>query len=338
MLRRRLASVLLASGVAAAVLAPLPAYAAPDVGDINDPPPASDASGHAGGGGVGAGATTVTVDTGGSTTAGVPFSTRTHVQVPRRCRYQAGRTGKEYYDLWGPFGSAYTSPSAPQYVAEGLHAGYAQYKDETTGRWYEPICAAGLPREQSRAYYESHPAVYVLPSDPPPPDDGGLDPAFLAEVAFEHMQLPTGTIRWNPSVEGSGATVVNMDTFVWVENAATQVQVTASVPGVSSTVTARMSAMRVAADGATTTTCPDVGTPYAPGMTTSSCSVTFHRSTADRPVKAGQQHPTTTLTATATWVATWTSSLDPTPRPLESQTLTTTAEVPVAEIQTIVTG
>jgi len=164
-----------------------------------------------------------------------------------------------------------------------------------------------------------------------------VDPEFLAQVAFEHMDLPTGTIRWNPNLKGSGATLVNQDTFVWIEDTASQVQVTASVPGVSSTVTARLTGMRLEADGADPSTCPDIGTPYTPGMTRSTCAIRFHRSSANQPVKAGQTLPTATLTATATWEATWTSTLDPTPRELESQTLTTTTEIPVAEAQTIVT-
>jgi hypothetical protein len=160
----------------------------------------------------------------------------------------------------------------------------------------------------------------------------------LAQVASEHMRLPEGVVRWNPSLQGSGATLVNMDTFVWVENSTMSVQVTASVPGVWSRVEARMTGMTLSAPShARDAACADTGTPYVKGMKRSSCSVVFHRSTANLQVKDGFEHPTVTLTATSTWQATWTSSLDPTPRPLESLERTVTAEIPVAEAQSVVT-
>lgn len=299
----------------------------------------SSADGSAGNGSVGAGATTtVEVTTGGSTTEGTPFSSVKRVPVPRRCWYDAGRTGPEYYAIWGPGGSAYTSPSANPHIEPTLHDGYEQYENETTGRWYEPLCASHVPVDEARAYYASHPAVYIIPGErTPPPAEEGLDPEFLAEVAFEHMDLPVGRLRWNPSLDGSGATVVNLDTFVWIENTTTQVQVTASVPGVSSTVTATMTSLLLEADGADDATCDDAGTPYAPGMARSTCSIVFYRSSANLvPVKAGQTLPTATLTATATWEARWTSTLGA-GGDLESQSIVTTAEIPVAEIQTIVT-
>jgi len=272
-----------------------------------------------------------------STTAGAPFSSTKSIQVPRRCWYGAGYSGQKYYEAWGPDGTAYTSPSANGYLEPSLYEGFEEYQTETTGRWYAAACASHVSREDAAAYRAAHPPVYVLPGTDPPPTDEGLDPQLLAEVAFEHMELPTGTIRWNPSLDGTGATVVNMDTFVWVENAATEVQVTASVPGVTSTVSARMAAMTLQAPGADERTCTDAGTPYTAGMRESACSIEFHRSSANQPVKAGQMLRTATLTATATWTATWTSNLEPATYALETQTLTTTAEVPVAEIQTIVT-
>ena len=79
------------------------------------------------------------------------------------------------------------------------------------------------------------------------------------------------------------------------------------------------------------------GVVWSPEAGSSDCVVVFGRSTAGRPVKAGQSLPTATVTARASWTASWTSSLDADPRPLDVQTVDTTAEVPVAEIQTLVT-
>lgn len=61
------------------------------------------------------------------------------------------------------------------------------------------------------------------------------------------------------------------------------------------------------------------------------------RSSANQPVKAGYSVPTATLTATASWTASWVSSLDATSTPLPTQTVTSNAEIPVAEIQALVT-
>jgi hypothetical protein len=47
--------------------------------------------------------------------------------------------------------------------------------------------------------------------------------------------------------------------------------------------------------------------------------------------------PTATLTASAQWTASWISSLNATPTALPTQAITTTAEIPVAEIQSLVT-
>ncbi|SFK19119.1 hypothetical protein [Cellulomonas sp. KH9] len=86
MLNRHARVVAVSCLVALTVLAPQPAHAAGGFGnwDTNQPPPAATAG--AGNGAVNAGATTeVTVSSGGSTTAGAPFSSTRSVPVPRRC-------------------------------------------------------------------------------------------------------------------------------------------------------------------------------------------------------------------------------------------------------------
>lgn len=283
--------------------------------------------------------TTATITTDGATTAGVPFRREVYVTVPRRCWYGPGMTGAAYFEYWKPGGAGRSGMTGDAYAAQGLlHPGFEAYEGDTEGRWYEATCAVGVPGDEWLAYHREHPPVYVEPGDPAPAVVESVDPAVLAQVAAEHMQLPTGTMRWNPSLAGSGATVVNMETFVWVEDATTEVQVTASVPGVWSQVQARMTGMTVSAPNTTDVTCPDPGTPYTAGMTGSSCEIVFRRSSANQAVKAGQRYPTVTVTATSTWESTWTSSLDPTPRTLPAQTRTVTAEVPVAEVQSVVTG
>lgn len=67
------------------------------------------------------------------------------------------------------------------------------------------------------------------------------------------------------------------------------------------------------------------------------CSVVFHRSSANQDVEPGQEHRTATMEMTTVWSASWTSWLDATPVGLGQQSTTVSAQVPVAEIQTIVT-
>lgn len=225
-----------------------------------------------------------------------------------------------------------------QHLDPQEHEGYQAHADNTEGHWYLPECRADAPAEFKRAYYASHPVVFIEPGEPAPAEDAVVDPAVLARAAHEAMDLPEGVIRWNPSLQGSEATVVGMDTWVWVEDAPTAVSVRAEIPGVWAQVDAVLSGLELSAPGADPVHCPDTGTQWTSGASSTSCSISFFRSTANQPVKAGQSQPTATLTATATWTASWTSSLNATPTVLPSQTLTTTAEIPVAEVQAIVTS
>lgn len=356
MLSRRLAGVALAITVAVSPLVVAPAASAapptpPQQGGSNPPRPpqqgggngGQDTSGDAGDGEISAGAqTTATIETSGTTTSGTPFTTRVSAPVPRRCWYGPGMSGYAYYEYWKPGGEARKSPTLDQFAAQGLlHPKWddPEIAADTEGRWYSAECAYGIDGDEWLEYHQSHPPVYVFPGDPAPPVEESVDPRVLAEIAVEHMQLPEGRIAWNPSLDGSGATVINMATFVWVENTTTSVSVTASVPGVWSRVEANMTQLQLSSEGyATPSTCiGTAGTPYTPGMTDSDCKIEFYRSSAGAQPKGSGSLPTATLTARAIWEASWTSSLDPTPQALEVQPVTVTAEVPVAEIQTIVT-
>lgn len=334
MLRRASASVPLALFLLVSAAGVASAFA----GDTGEPPPADPApvTPEAGGGGI-----AVTVTSTGTTGEGRTFSTSVESSVVPDCWRSAGPTGYEYYEYWKPGGPARESRTLEEFAAQGLlHKDYELYATETEGRWYEPRCRYDIDGETQLAYLTSHPAVFVMPGDPPPPADVVIDPRQLVEIAQDEMQLPTGTIHWNPSLKGSGATLVNLETWVWVEGAPETVSVTASVPGVWARVDATLKTMTLSApenaeeDG----TCTDLGTPYSDGMTSSSCYIVFTRSTANQDVKPGQTLPTVTLTATTSWAASWVSSTNPNPTPLEVQSVSTTAEVPVAEVQSVVTG
>lgn len=286
-----------------------------------------------------AGAIEVTVTTSGSTVEGVPFTRSSVRSVPPVCWYGRGMTGQEYFEYWKPGGVARQAGTLDAYAAQGLlHPGYEAYATDAAGHWYEGTCRFDAPADQATAYRASHPPLFVLASQPVPAPQADVDPAVLAQVAFEAMDLPHGVIRWNPTLEGSGATVVNTDTWVWVEGAPTTVSVTAQVPsGTSAQVDATLDHLNLTAPGADPASCPDTGVAWTKGATSTSCSIVFYHSSANQPVKTGQTLPTATLTATGSWTATWFSSLDPTRTALPAQDLTTTTEIPVAEIQALVT-
>lgn len=274
---------------------------------------------------------------GGGTVTRVPVTR----SVPPLCWYERGKTGYEYYEYWKPGGEARESGTLDSYQAQGLlNPGWEEHGTDTTGYWYEARCQYDAPTGTYMEYRATHPPVFVPEGQPAPPQDASVDPEVLAQIASESMVLPEGTIRWNPSLVGSGATLVNTDTWVWVEDVATTVSVRATIPsGTWAQVDATLSGLKVTAPGSTGATCPDTGTPWTSGATSTSCSLRFDRSTANQPVKSGQSLPTATMTARATWTASWTSSVDQATRnPIDVDAVETSAEVPVAEIQSIVTG
>ncbi|WP_146930487.1 hypothetical protein [Cellulomonas xylanilytica] len=275
----------------------------------------------------------------GSTSSGGSFERSSTMVVPRACWYGRGPTGAVYFETWRPGGlveSGGWSPSADQYVDPTLHANFEAYAS-VEGNWFEATCRADAPVSYRTAYYAAHPGIYVEPGDPVPVVEVGVDPAVLAQAARDAMDLPVGTIAWNPSMAGSGATVVGVETWVWVQDAPTTVSVRAQVGGTWAQVDATLSGMEVSAPGADPVHCTDTGTPWSPDAAGTTCAIRFSRSSADQPIVEGQVLPTTTLTLTASWAASWTSSLDDTVTPMDTQPITTTAQIPVAELQTLVT-
>lgn len=281
----------------------------------------------------------VTVTQDGSTSSGRSFESTATVRVTPACWYGRGPTGAVYFETWRPGGlveNGTWSPSADQYVDPTLHANYEHYAT-VEGHWFEATCRADAPREYRLAYYASHPGLFVEPADPEPAPEVGIDPAVLAQTARDAMDLPRGVIRWNPSLAGSGATVVGADTWVWLDDAATTVRVRAEIPGTWAQVDAVLTGLDVTAAGADPVHCPDTGTPWTAAATGTTCAIRFIRSSANQSVKDGQTVPTVTLTATATWAASWTSSQTITATDLDTPLVATSAEVPVAELQALVT-
>jgi hypothetical protein len=288
----RLRGVLAVGGCAVTLLigAPVSAFA---VGTT--PPPTTGGDG---------GTITVTVTgtgvRGGS--AGRPSSRQ--VIVPSPCWMSPGFTGKEYYE-WVKSGRAASSwyhtgnegPFEPQ-------PGYEKYKDDDKGRWYGGACSSETfnDLDQFFAYadkwFAEHKSVYVPAGVRPPVPP--VPPELLRDVASDEMTLPKPEINWNPKRAGDAATLVNLDTWVWLTDRRTSLYVEASadtaVGRIAARVDASLAAMTVSAPGAGTTQCEDGGVPYAPGAT-GECAIRFTRSSP-----GGGRTPVTTQTR---WTATW---------------------------------
>ena len=303
----------------------------------NDPPPPGSAGGSEAEG------IWASLSIAGDATGGTRFSRSGQVKVAPRCWYRWWFTGREYAtQLSSQSYQRALAQMPPEYRSTPL-PDWQQYadKDADHGGWYGPWCREGVDTTYLLTYVAAHPPRYFEASEPRPSEAIDIDPQALAEAAYEAMDLPRGTIRWNPSLHGTGATVVNLPTWVWVEDAARTATVRAQVDsGPWAQVEAVIADVTVSADNADTTSCgTDLGVPWSSAQDTTgtTCQVVFHRSSANLPTKPGQPHPTATMTVSTTWTASWTSWLDPTPVDLGTQTTTVSTEVPVAEIQTVVT-
>lgn len=165
-----------------------------------------------------------------------------------------------------------------------------------------------------------------------------VDPEELARVAREVMVIPVPAFDRNPKIRSAGApTLVGLPTWFWVQNPASvggpagTRTIQAQVGDVWAQVVARTGGLRLSSP-AGGTTCPPARatTAYGAGVPAAgACTVEFTRASVAYP----KGYP---VTASTGWQATWTGSggtgggLDPLAR-------TVTAQVPVAEVQNVVT-
>jgi hypothetical protein len=149
------------------------------------------------------------------------------------------------------------------------------------GAWYRKICPDGTG------------TMVWIPA-------GGVDPAVLAEQAFDRTQIPLPGVHLNPP-DGTDQ-IVNVPTWMWVDNFSA-VSASASAGGVTVTVTARPVRVDWSMGNGDSVSCSDGGTPYDNGRTPESqqsdCTYTYRRSSATR------SSGTFTIRATTRWHATW---------------------------------
>lgn len=250
------------------------------------------------------------------------------VVVP--CVMTQGMTGKAYYDYMhggGPLGRDKDgNPFKP-------NPGYEQYKDDDKGHWYGGMCSSETIGDldeffkYAEEWFAQHRAVYVQPGQQPPIPP--VPPELLRNVAFDEMTVPTPQLDWNPKHTGDAASIVNLDTWVWLRDRRNNVYVEASVNSAAGRIFARVDAnltgMTVSAPNAETVECPGAGVPYAPGAT-DECSIRF--------LKASPGQSKSPVSVKTIWHTTWLATGRPrvdTPEQLDPPPETT--PIRVLEIQ-----
>ncbi|HEX6755256.1 MAG TPA: hypothetical protein VF109_04855 [Mycobacteriales bacterium] len=244
----------------------------------------------------------------GGSLAGPPVSVSGggRVAVPSPCGYQRGETQQAveqaYLDANG--GDEARAKAALLNDANRMAGTFADYSlpNSTvkarlqyenwgrTGVWYDSICDASVSNAAYRTYVNTVAPPVLTNGGPPPPPQLIADPLLLHDIAVRAMTLP------DPAVQVVGPrTVVRLGTYVWVrpDDTATRT-VTASVPGLSVTVTAVAQNVTFTTTGAPAAVCGVVR------AQTPNCALTYTRSSARAP---GQKFSIVGLvdwTATAT--------------------------------------
>jgi len=277
---------------------------------------------------------------------GVPGYTTT-VKVPRStltpvCYVHKWLSGREYYENWQPpQGEFYLQAQAadPTIHPWKPMAGYETHAEDDDGHYWLGTCdvtrSAGVDTSK---FYAEHPPAWVAAGDPEPAVDL-VSPAVLGQFASDSTRFPHGDLHWNPTRDGDAATFVGLDTWLWLGDRTSRLWVTASLGGVSATAISTFKELQVSWGvthrGSTTCRLPSAGTPWtpdAPDDDPGACIVHFDHSSAGEPDPSGTG-PRTRVVATSIWTGSWTSPDAPGDHPLTLDPLTTTAAVPVAEIE-----
>jgi hypothetical protein len=269
---------------------------------------------------------------------------RVSVSVPAPCWMEvfiSGKsTGKEYFEYVKSGEWARWNPSPNDASPMTPFQGYEEHKDDDVGHWYSGVCYSGnwpKPNDLSGflkftdQFFGAHPGVYVPATQTPPTPP--VPPVLLREIAIKNLTLPDPKLDWNPKLKGNQGTLVNLDTWFWLNEAPTTLSVHAAAGGNEASVTAMFGGMDISAPGEATLSCAGPGTPYAASAHATTCALAFSRASAALGAAA------TPVTVKSRWSATWSANgVDQgliTPQPSPDAT---TANIPVDEVQTVVTG
>jgi enoyl reductase len=176
--------------------------------------------------------------------------------------------------------------------------GKQPYHAGEPGVWYGVRCSLDVPLDVQAAFQTANPDfVWVGPGYPAPPGPS-LDARTLAEIARAFLTVPTTPISSNPDTALGKPSTVNLPTWLWSAPAA--VDVTAAIPGLASTVTARLEDIRIVSVPADATRnpgsgdCGGLGRAFDGGVGAPPCGVTFGASAA-----------AVTVGLSAVWRLTW---------------------------------
>ncbi len=163
------------------------------------------------------------------------------------------------------------------------------------GAWYIERCFNAAGQEISWN-------VVFIPAGEAP--GAQVDPLVLAQRALRQLPLAGPSVATSPPPERDQ--LVNLATWLWVDGGWEPLSATASVPGVSVTVTATPTLVEWAMGTGDSVLCDGPGTAYDPGRReeeqSTDCSYTYRRSSAGQP---GERYP---VTATQTWSVSWSAS------------------------------
>ncbi len=288
-----------------AFLCVVAATAAALVGGFFSPAAACDVNGNnCGGDGPDVSGRTIAVTvthsygSGGSSGSAGTSTGSTTVQVPVPCWYVQGKTGKEYYH-WVESGQA----SIDWYHHGGgdgpfePYPGYKQHKNDSEGHWYGSACSSETFEniddffEYSQQWFAEHPSVYVPGGGQPPIPP--IPPEVLLEAATDALTIPEPEFVWSPQLVDGQGTLVNLDTWFWLDDYPTEGTVTASAGPSTVTVDLTLDDVQYSSAEAGSVTCADGGSPWQEGAS-SDCRLVFPRAS-----------DATTVAANAAWSGTW---------------------------------
>lgn len=204
-------------------------------------------------------------------------------------------------------------------VAEVRTGGSRPGESASAGRGAAPVCAYTALPEDAVVYEPDGTEVvqsapgrwYTVACDGQPPPGGvsyvfisTVDPAVLAEQAKRALPLTAPDVQTSPSAEDDQ--LVGVPTWLWVGDAWAPLTATASLPGVSVTVTATPESVVWDMGNGDRVVCRGGGTAYDPnrpdGEQSTDCSYTYDRASGHQP---GERYR---VTATMTWQVSWTVS------------------------------
>ncbi len=173
----------------------------------------------------------------------------------------------------------------------------------TPGQWYVMSC-------NGQDFIPSTGLSWVPFGKQGPKGAAPIDPLVLAEKAADSIALPGPSIHTNPS----GYTIVNLNTWLWVDEAAWRPFVASATAGpVTATAVATPSSVSWSMGDGDTVVCQGPGTPYDQNEPASdqqtNCSYTYRQSSAGQPSPDGDPNDGAyQVTASVTWTVTWTAT------------------------------